>query len=57
MEQKEQLIEEANIHSCHAGPMPKPDVEMDDIPNLSNIPDKEEEDEPYTGEDVMEEGN
>jgi hypothetical protein len=58
VEQKERLIEEANICSCRAGPMPEPDVKMEDIPNLSNVSDDEdEEEEPYTGEDVMEEGD
>jgi Reverse transcriptase (RNA-dependent DNA polymerase)/Retroviral aspartyl protease len=57
MEWKEQLVEEANIGSCRAGPMPKPDIEMEDIPDLSEVSKDEEEDEPYTGEDAMEEGD
>jgi Retroviral aspartyl protease len=57
-ERKERLAEEANIHSCRAGPMPKPDVEMEDIPDLGDVSDdEEEEEEPYAGEDAMEEGD
>jgi hypothetical protein len=39
--------------------MPKPDIEMEDIPDLDDVSDEEEEEEeqPYTGEDVMEEGD
>jgi hypothetical protein len=58
VERKELLVEEANIRSCRAGPMPKPDVEMEDIPNLSDVSDDDDEEkEPYTGEDAMEEGD
>jgi Retroviral aspartyl protease len=58
VEQKERLVEEANIRSCRAGPMPEPDIEMEDIPDLGDVSDnKEEEEEPYTGEDAMEEGD
>jgi hypothetical protein len=60
VERKERLVEEANICSCHAGPMPEPDVEMEDIPNLGDVSDEEEEEEeeePYAGEDAMEEGD
>jgi hypothetical protein len=53
-------MEEANIRACHTSPMPEPDVEMEDIPDLANV-DEEEDDEkpeePYTGEDVMEDGD
>jgi hypothetical protein len=55
VEQKERLAEEANICSCRAGPMPEPDAETEDIPDLGDVSDdKEEEEEPYAGEDVME---
>jgi hypothetical protein len=39
--------------------MPEPDVEMEDIPDLGNVSDdkEEEEEEPYTGENAMEEGD
>jgi hypothetical protein len=38
--------------------MPEPDVEMEDIPDLGEVSDdEEEEEEPYTGEDAMEEGD
>jgi hypothetical protein len=59
VERKERLVEEANIHSCCAGPMPEPDVEMEDISDLGNVSDdkEEEEEEPYAGEDAMEEGD
>jgi Retroviral aspartyl protease len=58
VKRKEQLTKEVNIRSCHAGPMPKPDVEMEDIHNLGDVSDdEEEEEEPYTGEDAMEEGD
>jgi hypothetical protein len=59
VEQKAQLTEEANIRACHTGPMPEPDIKMEDIPDLGNIEeeDDEEPEEPYTGEDVMEDGD
>jgi hypothetical protein len=58
VEWKERLAEEANIRSCRAGPMPKPDIEMEDIPDLGDVSDdKEEEEEPYAGEDAMEDGD
>jgi hypothetical protein len=37
--------------------MPKLDIEMEDIPDLSEVSEDDEEEEPYTGEDAMEEGN
>jgi hypothetical protein len=38
--------------------MPEPDIEMEDIPDLGEVSDdEEEEDEPYAGEDAMEEGD
>jgi Retroviral aspartyl protease len=58
VERKERLAEEENICSCCAGPMPEPDVEMEDIPDLGDVSDdEEEEEEPGAGEDAMEEGN
>jgi hypothetical protein len=36
--------------------MPNPDVDMEDIPELSEDLDDEDE-EPYTGEDAVEEGD
>jgi hypothetical protein len=58
VERKEWLAEEANIRPCHAGPMPEPDIEMEDIPDLGDVSDdEEEEEEPYTSEDAMEEGD
>jgi hypothetical protein len=41
----------------HTGSMPEPDIEMEDIPELSEVSKDEEEDEPYTGEDAIEEGD
>jgi hypothetical protein len=38
--------------------MPSPDIDMEDIPDLTPDPDEEDEDEePYTGEDQLEEGD
>jgi hypothetical protein len=57
-EQKACFTETAEIHSCHAGPMPSPDIDMEDIPDLTDDCDKEEEDkEPYMGEGTLEEGD
>jgi hypothetical protein len=38
--------------------MPEPDLKMEDIPDLGEVSnDEEEEEEPYAGEDVIEEGD
>jgi hypothetical protein len=40
--------------------MPKPDIKMEDIPDLADVDEDEDEEEPeelYTGEDVMEDGD
>jgi hypothetical protein len=38
--------------------MPSPDIDMEDIPDLTDDCDEEEEDkEPYVGEDTLEEGD
>jgi hypothetical protein len=59
---KEQLMEAAKIRTCRVGPMPSPDVDMEDIPDLSMDPDDkddedEEDEEPYMGEDQLKEGD
>lgn len=60
-ERKERLVEAAKIRTCRAGPMPSPDVDMEDIPDLSMDPDDEddedEDEKPYVGEDQLEEGD
>jgi hypothetical protein len=53
-------MEEVNIRACHTGLMPEPDIEMEDIPNLVNIDEEEDDEEPkepHTGEDAMEDRN
>jgi hypothetical protein len=37
--------------------MPEPDIEMADIPDLCNDVNDEEDEEPYTGKDLLEEGD
>jgi hypothetical protein len=39
VERKALLTEEVNIRACCTSPMPEPDVEMEDIPNLANVDD------------------
>jgi Retroviral aspartyl protease len=46
VKQKAWLMEEANIRACCTGPMPEPDVEMEDIPDLVNIDEEEDDEEP-----------
>lgn len=49
------VMEAASIRTCHAGPLPSPDVDMD-IPDLVEDLDNLDE-EPYVGEDALEEGD
>jgi hypothetical protein len=60
--------EAASIRTCRAGPLPTmdiemedvPDVEMEDLPSMFDDDDDDEDrnsDEPYTGEDKLEEGD
>jgi hypothetical protein len=40
------------------GPMPSPNIDMENIPDLTDDCDEEEEDEePYVGEDTLKEGD
>lgn len=60
---KTRIAEAASIHSCCMGPMPIPDVDMDDVPDLvdndnnDDDNDDDDNDEPYTGNDLLKEGN
>jgi hypothetical protein len=61
-EQRVQFAAAEGVHACHASPMPYPDVEMDDVPDLVTDLDDEEdeqdtEEEPYTGDDQLKEGD
>jgi hypothetical protein len=48
----------ASIRACHAGPMPLPDVDIEDVPDLADASDDDDEDDrPYVGEDLLEEGD
>jgi hypothetical protein len=61
-ERKVQVAEADSVHACCAGPMPSPDVEMDEISDLAIDLDDEEderdaEETPYVGDDQLEEGD
>jgi hypothetical protein len=46
------------ICACHTGPMPSAGVDMEDIPDLApNSDDNDDNEEPYTGKDLLEEGD
>ena len=50
---KASFREAMNIHLCCTGPMPSPDIAIEDVPDL--VPDvDDEDDEPYTGDDALE---
>jgi hypothetical protein len=54
-EQKTVFKEAECIRTCCAGSMPLADVDMEDIPDLApDSDDNEDNDEPYVGEDVLE---
>lgn len=54
-EQKISFMEAVSIRTCHAGPLPSPDSDMD-IPDL--VDDCEDDDEePYVGEDTLKDGD
>lgn len=54
-ERRISFMEAASIRTCRAGPLPSPDIDMD-IPDLVDDSDDEDE-EPYVGEDALEEGD
>ena len=57
-EQKATFREAASIHLCHTGPMPTPDIAIDDVPDLVlDNDDDDDDDEPSTGDDALEEGD
>ena len=55
-ERKTLLKEAVSICLCCTGPMPSPDIVIEDIPDL--VPDKDnEDDKPYIGDNALEEGD
>jgi hypothetical protein len=57
-ERKTAFKEAECICTCCAGSMPSTDVDMEDIPDLApDSDDDEDNDEPYVGEDVLEDGD
>jgi hypothetical protein len=53
--QKTVFKEAEYICTCHAGPMPSTDVDMEDIPDLApDSNDNEDGDKPYVGENALE---
>ena len=46
--------EVASIHVCHAGPMLSPDIEMEDVPSLELDDEDDDNEEPNTGKDLLE---
>jgi hypothetical protein len=55
-EQKAVFMRNMSICLCHAGEMLNPDVDMEDIPELSEDKEEEEE-EPYIGNNALEKGD
>ena len=51
-ERKAAFMKTTSVCLCQAGVMPSPDIDMEDIPELS-----EDEEEPYTGDNMLEEGD
>src|ERR1700682_2979769 len=59
---KARIVEAEKVHTCRAGPMPSPDIEMDDIPDFVMDLDDEDDDEETEGrqpaeDDQLEEGD
>src|ERR1700682_3928995 len=59
---KARIVEAEKVHACRAGPMPLPDIEMDDIPDFVTDLDDEDDDEETEGrppveDDQLEEGD
>ena len=49
--------EAASICTCHVGPMPSTDIEMEDVPSLELDNEDDNNKEPYIGEDLLKAGD
>ena len=60
-EHKTRIVEAEKICACHAGPMPMPDIEMDDILDFMDLYNEDDDEEmaerPPVEDDQLEEGD
>jgi hypothetical protein len=57
-ERKTAFKEAESICTCHVGPMPSIDANMEDIPDLvPDLDDDEDDDKPYVGENALKDGD